>query len=213
MPESGTLQFRLCRGLEALGEDPAIHSIDTYLAYIDLLEKWNKAYNLSGIKQKEKMLTHHLLDSLSVLPFLRGSHGLDVGTGAGLPGFILALARPEMHWVLLDSNQKKITFLNHALMELAPGNIEVVRNRVEDYRPQQVFSTITCRALMTASKFCKLVDPLLQSDGLILMMKAAAVEEENTDLDLLRYSTRIQALQVPDLDATRQLLMIERVPV
>jgi 16S rRNA (guanine527-N7)-methyltransferase len=210
VPESETLQSSLCLGLEALGEDPALHPIDSYLAYIDLLEKWNKAYNLSGIKLKEKMLTHHLLDSLSVLPFLQGGHGLDVGTGAGLPGFILALAKPEMHWVLLDSNQKKITFLNHALMELAPGNIEVVRNRVEDYRQEQLFSTITCRALMTASKFCDLVDPLLESAGLILMMKAAAVEEESTDLDPLHYRARIQALQVPGLDATRQLLMIER---
>ena len=210
MPESGTLQSRLCLGLEALDEDPALHPIEAYLAYIDLLEKWNKAYNLSGIKEKDKMLTHHVLDSLSVLPYLNGSHGLDVGTGAGLPGFILALARPEMQWVLLDSNQKKTTFLNQALMELAPGNIEVVRTRVEDYRQEPLFSTITCRALMTASKFCKLVDPLLESTGRILMMKAAAVEEESADLDLLHYSARIQALEVPGLDATRQLLMIER---
>ena len=210
MPESGTLQSRLCLGLEALDEDPALHPIEAYLAYIDLLEKWNKAYNLSGIKEKDKMLTHHVLDSLSVLPYLNGSHGLDVGTGAGLPGFILALARPEMQWVLLDSNQKKTTFLNQALMELAPENIEVQRSRVEDYRQAQLFSTITCRALMTASKFCNLVDPLLESTGRILMMKAAAVEEESANLDLLHYSARIQALEVPGLDATRQLLMIER---
>jgi 16S rRNA (guanine527-N7)-methyltransferase len=210
VPESGTLQSRLCLGLEALDEDPALHPIEAYLAYIDLLEKWNKAYNLSGIKEKDKMLTHHLLDSLSVLPYLQGSNGLDVGTGAGLPGFILALAKPEMQWVLLDSNQKKTTFLNQALMELAPGNIEVVRTRVEDYRQEPLFSTITCRALMTASKFCKLVDPLLESTGRILMMKAAAVEEESANLDLLHYSARIQALEVPGLDATRQLLMIER---
>ena len=140
-----SLLGQLQAGLQAQGEDPLAHPCDSYLAYIDLLDKWNRAYNLSGIRQKSQMLTHHVLDSLSVLPYLHGASGLDVGSGAGLPGFILALARPDMHWVLLDSNQKKTRFLNQALLELGPENIEVVRARVEDYRPEQVFSTVICQ--------------------------------------------------------------------
>jgi len=210
VPESEAIRTSLELGLRALGEDPLLHSCDSYIAYINLLEKWNQAYNLSGIKQKEKMLTHHLLDSLSVLPFLNGGFGLDVGTGAGLPGFILALARPDMHWVLLDSNQKKTTFLNQAVLEIEPKNIEVVRSRVEDYRSEQLFSTITCRALMSASTFCKLTEPLLERNGRIMMMKAAGVDEESREIDALRYSTKVQPLKVPGLGASRHLLMIER---
>jgi len=196
-----------------LGEDPDVHPCDSYLTYLELLEKWNKAYNLSGIRQKAKMLTHHVLDSLSILPYLHGFWGLDVGTGAGLPGLSLALAKPEMDWVLLDSNRKKILFLNQARMELGCKNIKIVHARAEDYRPEQLFSTVTCRALMSASKFCELTDALLESNGRIIMMKGSAVAEENREIDVLRYSAEIQPLSVPGLEASRHLLMIERRPL
>lgn len=197
-------------GLLALGEDPQLHPCESYLAYIDLLEKWNKAYNLSGIKQKDEMLLHHVLDSLSVLPYLYGTSALDVGTGAGVPGFVLALARPDLQWTLLDANQKKTLFLTQAMMEIGPANVEVVRSRVEDYKSESLYSTITCRALMSAAKFCGLVDTLLNKDGCILMMKSAAVEEECKDIDELRYSTKVQPLNVPGLQASRNLLMLKR---
>lgn len=203
---------QLQAGLQALGEDPEAHPCARYLAYIDLLEKWNRAYNLSGIKQLEQMLTHHVLDSLSVLPYMHGASGLDVGSGAGLPGFILALARPDIHWVLLDSNEKKIRFLNQALLELGPENLEVIRTRVEDYRTQQRFSTIICRALMSASEFCRSTDALLDNNGRILMMKGAAVEDENRQIDKQHYSTQVKSLSVPGVEAKRHVLIIERLP-
>lgn len=201
---------QLQAGLQALGEDPEAHPCARYLAYVDLLAKWNKAYNLSGIKQVEQMLSHHVLDSLSVLPYLQGVSGLDVGSGAGLPGFILALARPDMHWVLLDSNEKKTRFLKQALLELAPANIEVVRTRLEDYQGRQRFSTIICRALMPASEFCRSTDALLDDNGRILMMKGVAVEEENRQIDRRRYSAEIQSLTVPGVEARRRLLIVKR---
>jgi 16S rRNA (guanine527-N7)-methyltransferase len=205
-----SLLTQLKSGLQALGEDPLVHPCDSYLAYIDLLDKWNQAYNLSGIKKKEQMLTHHVLDSLAVLPYLHGSSALDVGAGAGLPGFILALARPDMRWVLLDSNQKKTRFMNQALLELGPENIEVVCVRVEDYQPEQLFSTITCRALMSAAAFCELTNALLEREGRIMMMKGLAVDEEKEQIDSAQYSVEVKPLNVPGLEAARHLLMMER---
>ena len=197
-------------GLWALGEDPHAHPCDSYLAYIELLEKWNKAYNLSGIRQKTRMLTHHVLDSLSILPYLHGDSGLDVGSGAGLPGFLLALARPDMHWVLLDSNQKKTRFLNQANLELGPLNIEVVGMRLEDYRPQTLFTSILCRALMSAADFTRQTLDLLDAQGRIILMKGRAPKDEMLALDTQILDVVCKSINVPDVDAERHVLLIER---
>ncbi|MGH7462299.1 MAG: 16S rRNA (guanine(527)-N(7))-methyltransferase RsmG, partial [Longimicrobiales bacterium] len=125
------LDEKLKVGLRDLGEDPNAHPCAVYLAYLELLRKWGRAYNLTGVREPGRMLAYHVLDSLSLLPFLRGKRCLDLGTGAGLPGLILALARPDLHWVLLDSNRKKIRFLNRALGSFAVKNAEVVQDRVE----------------------------------------------------------------------------------
>lgn len=197
-------------GLRALGEDPHAHPCDSYLAYIELLAKWNKAYSLSGIRQKTQMLTHHVLDSLSILPYLHGDSGLDVGSGAGLPGFLLALARPDMHWVLLDSNQKKTRFLNQAKLELGPLNIEVVGMRLEDYRPQTLFTSIVCRALMSAADFTQQTLDLLDAQGRIILMKGRAPKDEMLALDTQILDVVCKSINVPDVDAERHVLLIER---
>ena len=197
-------------GLLALSEDPHAHPCDSYLAYIELLEKWNKAYNLSGIRQKTRMLTHHVLDSLSILPYLHGDSGLDVGSGAGLPGFLLALARPDMHWVLLDSNQKKTRFLNQANLELGPLNIEVVGMRLEDYRPQTLFTSIVCRALMSAADFTRQTLDLLDAQGRIILMKGRVPKDEMSALDTQILDVVCKSINVPDVDAERHVLLIER---
>ncbi len=204
------LAQQLHSGLEALGEDPSQHPCSDYLAYIDLLAKWNQAYNLSGIKQKEKTLSHHLLDCLSVLPYLRGDKALDVGSGAGLPGFILALARPEMEWVLMDSNSKKTRFLRQALLELKPANIEIAETRFEDYPANTGFNNIICRALMPAKDFCVRSLPHLQQQGRIVLMKSKSVAQEIEALDSELYQLQSHSLQVPGVDAERLLLIIER---
>ena len=201
---------QLRAGLRSLGEKSNEHPCESYLAYIALLEKWNKTYNLSGIKQAEAMLTHHVLDSLATLPFLSGSSGLDVGSGAGLPGFILALARPQMQWCLLDSNEKKTRFLTQAVLELQVTNIEIVCARIEDFRPEQKFSDIICRALMPAVQFCEQTQPLLENGGRMMMMKGPAVKDEMDLINCDLFQIGCASLSVPGLDAERRLLLVER---
>ncbi len=215
----------LKQGLRQLGEDPARHPCDAYLAYLDLLEKWNSAYSLTGIKQKDKMLTHHILDSLSVLPLLKGSgyigqeprcreaQGsaramLDIGTGAGLPGLILALARPEHQWVLLDSNKKKIRFVQQAVLELGLENVEPVCVRGEDYRPDKPISVAISRALTSLLACQKLVFPILQADGILLAMKGRKPVQELAELDTAGSSYVLHKLNVPGIEAQRHVVEI-----
>ena len=202
------LSKQLQQGLGELGEDPATHPCDAYLSYIDLLSKWNRTYNLTGIKTKEKMLTHHILDSLSVLPYINGGTCLDVGSGAGLPGMILALIRPEHEWVLLDSNKKKIRFLNQAVLELKMDNVEVVCARGEDYLPEQRFSTVISRALTSLANFWNFTSKLARDDGLLLAMKGTEPVQELQELEAEGISFKLHEIKVPGLDAQRHIVVI-----
>ena len=130
----------LLNGMRALNlEIPC----DRFLNYLTLLHKWNQAYNLTAVRDMTSMVTRHLLDSLAILPWVHGTFILDVGTGAGLPGIPLAIARPDLHIVLLDSNGKKTRFLQEAKRSLALNNIEIVQTRVENYHADHKFDTIT----------------------------------------------------------------------
>lgn len=196
------LVARLDEGLRALGEDPARHPRDKYLAYLDLLQKWNRAYNLSGIRDPARVLTHHVLDSLAVRPFVHGERCLDVGSGAGLPGLILALSLPETRWVLLDSNRKKIRFLNQAVLELAPGNVEVAAARAGDYRPEQPFTTITCRALCSLAEFRSMTGHLRAPDCRLLALKGPGFRAELAGIE----NAEVHALHVPGVREQRFLV-------
>ena len=198
----------LRQGLQQLGENPDAHPCSQYLAYIDLLCEWNRAYNLTGLRSREEMLTRHILDSLAVLPLIQGPACLDVGTGAGLPGLPLALAHPAHHWTLLDSNSKKIRFLNQVVLQLCPGNVELVHARMQHYRPPRRFDTITARAYTSLKEFHEQATGWLQDNGRLIAMKGRKPDKELVQLEASRIDYNVVNIHVPVLDVTRHIIIM-----
>ncbi len=199
----------LAEGLEKIGLELDAAVQTRLLAYLDLLAKWNRTYNLTAVRKPEQMLVRHLFDSLVIHSFLRGPRILDVGSGAGLPGIPLALARPDYDFTLLDSNSKKTRFITQAVAELGLDNVTVVQSRIEAYTVAR-FDTIVSRAFATLAEFALVVQPCLAADGILLAMKGVY---PNTELAELPAPFRLEQnikLQVPDLNAERNLLIIQR---
>lgn len=176
--------------------------LDEFLA---LLVKWNKAYNLTAIRDPQEMVAKHIHDSLAVVPFIKGDRVLDVGTGAGFPGIPLALALPHYHFTLLDSNGKKIRFLTQVISDLNLKNVDVVQARVEEYQPETGYQTIISRAFANLSEFINKTKHLIANDGQMLAMKGKEFEEE-----LKNYSghVKVHKLDVPGLDEQRHLVVV-----
>lgn len=202
---------KLKDGLESLGVGDAA-AVEHLQAYLGLLAKWNKAYNLSAIRDPAQMVTHHILDSLVVLPWLEGPRLLDMGSGAGLPGIPLAIARPDLDIVLLDGNGKKTRFLTQVKLELKLDNISVVHGRAEAYRPQAPFQTIISRAFSSLGDFIRLAEPLLAPAGQLLAMKGRLDDAELRQSEPERVKLQIHRLEVPGLDAERHLLQLRLTP-
>ncbi|MBB5192007.1 16S rRNA (guanine527-N7)-methyltransferase [Silvimonas terrae] len=184
------------------------------LDYVGLLGKWNKTYSLTAIREPERMVPHHLLDSLAPLSaFPAESHAriLDVGSGFGTPGIPLAIARPDWQLTLLDSNHKKTTFLRQALLELQLPNVTVVSDRVEAYHPEAPFNVITSRAFAELSEFIKLTRHLLAKGGNWAALKGVYPYEEIALLPKDVVATEVKQLQVPGLEAERCLVLIKEV--
>jgi 16S rRNA (guanine527-N7)-methyltransferase len=180
------------------------------LDYVALVQKWNKVYNLTAVREAEKMLTHHLLDSLAVVPHVAAAKTiLDVGSGAGLPGIPLALALPGVHVTLLDSNHKKATFLNQAVIELKLSNATVVCERVEKYQQKQIFSVVVSRAFSDLPEFVALAGGLVAPGGTLLAMKGVHPFEEIAQLKGGFQLSGVTPLAVPGLDAERHLVFLK----
>jgi 16S rRNA (guanine527-N7)-methyltransferase len=188
-------------GVDQLGLALPAGACTRLMQYLALLEKWNRTYNLTAIRQPLQMVSHHLLDSLAVIPHLpvpAQGRLADVGAGAGLPGIALALARPDWHVTLNDSNQKKCAFMRQAAIELELANVEVHEGRVEDWRPQIKFPVVISRAFAELEQFLSLCGHLASDEGVLAAMVGARPGGVRC---------RIVELQVPRLDERRHLAL------
>ena len=195
-------------GIAALGLNLDGETRRRLLDYVALIEKWNRVHNLTAIREAEKMVSHHLLDSLAVARHLHARRLLDVGSGAGLPGIPLALAVPGMHVTLLDSNHKKAAFLKQALIELKLSNAAVCAERVESWQTEDKFDAIISRAFSEMGEFVRVTRHLLAPGGRFAAMKGLHPYEE---IDKLPEGCRVEQvlpLAVPGLEGARHLVLI-----
>lgn len=197
----------LQRGLAQLGIELGAEAQDKLLDYLALLHKWNKVYNLTAIRDPQEMVSHHLLDSLAVLPYLWAGRWLDVGCGAGLPGVVLAIAQPDWQWVLLDSNGKKTSFVQQAVIDLGLNNVSVHCARVEEWQATEPFDGIISRAFTELGEFLRITRHLMAKQGRWAAMKGLA-EQELAGVPEGCIVERIIPLQVPGLNAARSLVIV-----
>ncbi len=201
------LRARLEDGIRRLGLALPEATVDGLLAYLAMLVKWNRAFNLTAVRDPMEMVTRHLLDSLAVAPHLHGERIIDVGTGAGLPGIPLALVYPERQFVLLDSNSKKTRFLVQAKAELGLANVEVIHARVEGYRPEKGFDCVISRAYASIADILHSSGHLLEGQGEFVAMKGALPEQELAAMSSPWQLREVIPLQVPGLDQEQRHLL------
>ncbi len=193
----------LLSGAEQMGIPLNDEQVSQLLNYLTLMLKWNKTYSLSAIKSIEDGVKKHLLDSLSIMPYIKAQPLLDVGSGAGLPGIVISIIKPELAVVVLDSGGKKCRFMQFAKTQLQLANLSVVNTRVEDYHPEFCFAQIVSRAFAEVDKTLKLSRHLLCDNGAYLLMKGANFQQE-----CLPENTQVHQLSVPQVSDERFLLAI-----
>ena len=201
-------------GLDDLDAGVSREAQTELLAYLTLLQKWNKVYNLTAVRDPLEMVTLHLLDSLSVLPHINCNKLLDVGSGGGLPGIVLAICKPDLQVTTIDTVQKKVIFMRQVKGELGLDNLTVVHSRVENYQPGDKFEAIISRAFSDVGLLIKLTQHLLEQNGQWLAMKGQMPHAELANLALkekhIIVTKNIIPLTVAGLDAERHLLVLER---
>lgn len=201
------LASRLAAGCAALDLALPVRTQATLLDYVAELVLWNRAYSLTAVRDPAQAVTLHLLDSLSVVPFLHGERVIDVGSGAGLPGLVLAVAQPQRHFVLLDANGKKVAFMRHAVRRLALGNVEVVQARAESYCAEMGFDSVITRAFASLADMMRLGGHLCVPSGRFLAMKGRFPAQEVASVPDAFRLLETRRLCVPGLEAQRHLLI------
>lgn len=206
MSARAVLQARLEQGIASLGLTLPADAVSRLLDYQALLQRWNATYNLTAVRDPEGMITRHLLDSLAILPFVQGGNLVDLGTGPGLPGLVLAIAAPGREILLVDSNGKKVRFLREAIRTLRLDGVQAVQQRVEDVQGR--FACITARAFATLGTMLEWGGHLLAPDGIWLAMKGQVTPDELAGVPAAFEVRGVHALAVPGLDAERHLVVL-----
>jgi 16S rRNA (guanine527-N7)-methyltransferase len=203
MPE--TIQ----QALDTLGQELPAGAADQLAELLGELARWNQKVNLTAIREPAAMISGHLLDSLAVRPFLKGTRILDVGTGAGFPGLPLAIAEPGRHFELVDSNNKKIQFVQHVAARLGLANVRAVKARSEDYAPDERFDTVLARAVAALPELIRIAGHLLDRDGVFIALKGRYPAEELKALpDTWSYS--VEMLDIPGLETgSRHVVLMQ----
>lgn len=197
-------------GMQQMEVEYSSEQRDMLLAYLQLLMTWNKAYNLTAIRDPGEMIRLHLLDSLAVLPHISGKRLIDVGTGAGLPGIPLAIMCPERDFTLLDSNGKKTRFLFQARCDLGLSNLKEINSRVENHQPEVPYDAVLSRAFTSVADMVKKCSHLLSPEGLFLAMKGKFPQSELSEVGKDYKVNASHTLQVPGVDGERHLIVISR---
>lgn len=203
-----TCEQQLRSGLDQSKIHYSDQQIEQWLGYLGLLNKWNKAYNLTSVRDPIEMVSRHLLDSLSLVPFVEAEQLIDVGTGPGLPGIPLAIAFPEKHFSLLDSNGKRTRFLQQVKLELKLENIAILNGRVEDHQPDVPYQAVLSRAFASLADMINWTSHLCAAGGVFMAMKGQYPEAEINDLPDGFIVTEINPLHVPGSAAERHLVKI-----
>ncbi|MFK3559139.1 16S rRNA (guanine(527)-N(7))-methyltransferase RsmG [Pasteurella multocida] len=207
------LEQQLSQKLEILLKQTALSITDQQkeqlIKLVLLLNKWNKAYNLTSVRDPMEMLVKHILDSVVVSPHLQGKHFIDVGTGPGLPGLPLAIVNPNKHFVLLDSLGKRIRFIRNAIRELGLDNVEAVLSRVEEYHPEQPFDGVLSRAFASLKDMTDWCQHLPKQDGYFYALKGLYHQEEVEELSEKFTIQQVIRLQVPELIGERHLVIVK----
>jgi 16S rRNA (guanine527-N7)-methyltransferase len=185
------------------------HQMKQLLGYLDLLEKWNHAYNLTAVRSRFEMLGRHLVESLAISPFISGSQVVDVGSGAGLPGIPLAIANPAVQYTLLDSNGKKSRFLLEVKRALNLANVEVETVRVESWVPTKQFDSVVTRAFADLATTLARVDHVLSDQGMVYAMKTQQAQHEIESLPDTTRQVTARNINVPGRDWSFQLLAVQ----
>jgi 16S rRNA (guanine527-N7)-methyltransferase len=203
-----TRNQQLVEGIASLGLELSVEIQAQLLAYAAFLEKWNRTYSLTALRDPKLTVSHHLLDSLAILPHVRAPSLLDVGSGGGQPGIPLAIARPDLAVTLLDSNGKKTAFLQQAVIELGLRNVQVVTARVEEFKPAVSFTAIASRAFAELADFVGLTRHLLAPGGEWLAMKGQRPDAEMNKLPAGVSVKAVHRLVVPGVDGERHLVVM-----
>ncbi|RMF18208.1 MAG: 16S rRNA (guanine(527)-N(7))-methyltransferase RsmG [Gammaproteobacteria bacterium] len=201
---------QLAQGLAQLNLSLDADRCEALYGYLRLMQRWNAAYNLTAVRDPAQWMHRHVLDALSILPWIKGHRWADVGTGGGIPGMVLALVRPDTRWTLIDSNGKKTRFLTQCVLELKPGNVEVIHDRVENVQLAGPLDGVTSRAFTALENMVRWCGPLLGPRTPLLAMKGQYPEAEIRALPPEWRVTGSHALKVPGNEGARHLIILSR---